>query len=100
MKFNLYKNMEFLSDLNASCMRIDTLIPSQDDFLYDFGKRCQLEACLTKSLTIAEVDCEDLLATPELIETILALEVTEEEYVLQEVKKVLDGLVLKELPKV
>ena len=92
--------MEFLSDLNASCMRIDTLIPSQDDFLYDFGKRSQLEACLTKSLTIAEVDCEDLSATPELIETILALEVTEEEYVLQEVKKTLDGLVLKELPKV
>ena len=28
VKFNLYKSMEFPSDINASCMRIDTLIPS------------------------------------------------------------------------
>ena len=27
VKFNLYKIMEFPSDVNASCMRIDTLIP-------------------------------------------------------------------------
>ena len=99
VKFNLYKSMEFPSDINASCMRIDTLIPSQDDLLYDFGKRSPLEACLTKSLTTAEVDCEDLSATPELIEIIHALEVTEEEYVFEEVKKTPDGLVLKELSK-
>ena len=54
---------------------------------------------MTKSLTIVEVDCEDLSATLELIETIFALEVTEEEYVLEEVKKTLNGLVLKELLK-
>ena len=99
VKFNLYKSMEFLSNINASCMRINTLIPSQDDLLYDFGKRSPLEACLTKSLTIAEVDCEDLSTTLELIETILTLEVTEEKYVLEEVKKTPNGLVLKELPK-
>ena len=28
VKFNLYKSMEFPSDINESCMRIDTLIPS------------------------------------------------------------------------
>ena len=28
VKFNLYKSMEFPSDINASCMRINTLIPS------------------------------------------------------------------------
>ena len=28
VKFNLYKSMEFPMDENASCMRIDTLIPS------------------------------------------------------------------------
>ena len=78
VKFNLYKSMEFPSYMNASCLRIDTLIPSQDDLLYDFGKISPLEACLTKSLTTAEVDCEDLSATLELIKTILALEVTEE----------------------
>ena len=56
VKFNLYKIMESPSDINATCMRIDTLIPSYDDLLYDFGKRSPLEQCLTKSLTAAEVD--------------------------------------------
>ena len=28
VKINLYKSMEFPSNINASCMRIDTLIPS------------------------------------------------------------------------
>ena len=73
VKFNLYKSMEFLSDINASYMRIDTLIPSQDDFLYDFGKRSPLEQCSTKLLTTSELDCEDLSTTLELIETIHAL---------------------------
>ena len=48
MKFNLYKVMNCTSDENTSCMRIDTLIPSQDEILYDFGKRSSLEQCLTK----------------------------------------------------
>ena len=74
----LYKSMEFHSDVNASYMRIDTLIPSQDNLLYDFGKRSPLEQCLTKSLTTAELDCEDLSSILELIETILALEESEE----------------------
>ena len=43
VKFNLYKSMEFAIDVNASCMMIDTLIPSQDELLYDFGKRSPLE---------------------------------------------------------
>ena len=51
VKFNLYKRMEFPNDINASYMRIDTLIPSQDELLYDFGRRSPVKACLTKSLT-------------------------------------------------
>ena len=43
VKFNLYKSMEFLSDVNASCMRVDTLIPLQDNLLYDFWKKSPLE---------------------------------------------------------
>ena len=52
-----------------------------------------------KSLTTTELDCEDLSTTPKLIERILDLEVTKEESFLEEVKKTLDGLVLKELSK-
>ena len=94
-RFNLYKSMDFPSDEKASCMRIDTWIPSQDEMLYDFGKISSLEQCLTKSISTAELDNEDLSSTSKLIETVLALEMTEENYVLQEEKKTLDGLVLK-----
>ena len=99
VKFNIYKTLEFPIDENASCLRIETLIPSQDEFLYDFGKRSPLKQYLTKSLSIAELDNEDLSSTPELIETILALEINEEDVVLEEEKKTPDGLVVKELPK-
>ena len=74
VKFNLYKSMEFPSDVNASYLWVDTLIPLQDNFLYDFGKRSPLEQCLSNSLTIIELDCEDLSSILKLIETILALE--------------------------
>ena len=49
VKFNLYKSMEFPNAENASCMRIDALIPSQEDVLYDFGKIIPLEQCLKKN---------------------------------------------------
>ena len=78
VKFNLYKGMNFLSDENASCMRIDTLIPSQDKMLYDFGKRSSLEQCLTKSFSTQKINMEDLSSTPELIETMLPFEMTKE----------------------
>ena len=42
---------------------------------------------------------KDVSSTLEVIETILALEVNEEETILEEEKKIPDGLVLKELPK-
>ena len=99
VKFNIYKSMDFSSDENASCMRIDTLIPSQGEMLYDYGKRSSLEQCSTESISTAELDNEDLSSTPELIEIVLALEMNEEILVLQEDKKTSDGLVLKELLK-
>ena len=36
---HMYKSMEFQNDVDASCMRIDTLIPSRSELLHDFGKR-------------------------------------------------------------
>ena len=99
VKFNLYKGMNFPSDENASCMRIDTLILSQEEMLYDFRKRSSLEQCLTKSISIEKLDIEDLSSTPELIETVLVFEMTEENFVVHEENRTLDGLVLKELPK-
>ena len=68
MKFNLYKGLNFSSDENASCMRIDTLIPSQDEMLYDFWEKSSLEQCLTKSVSTKNFDMEDLSSAPELIE--------------------------------
>ena len=60
VKLNLYKSMEFQNDVNASCMRIDTLIPSRVELLHDFEKRDPLEQCLAQSLTTVEKDCEDI----------------------------------------
>ena len=91
--------MEFHNDINASCMRINTLIPSRAESLHDFGKRDPLEQCLTKFLTTTELDYEDISSSSELIETIMALDVNGEEAVFEEEKKTSDGLVLKELPK-
>ena len=54
---------------------------------------------MTKSLTTAAIGGEDLSSTPELIETILALQENEEESVLGEERQTPDGLVLKELLK-
>ena len=99
VKFNLFKNVEFPTDVNSSCMRIDISPHSQDDLLYNFGKISPLEQCLTKCHATTKLDCDDLSTTLQLIETILALEVNEEESILEEEKKTLDGLVLKELPK-
>ena len=50
--------MEFPSTENESCMRIDALIPLQEDVLYDFGKSIPLKQCLTKSLTTAAIGDE------------------------------------------
>ena len=99
VKFNLYKSMEFTIAENASYMRIDALIPSQENVLYDFEKSSPLEQCLTKSLTTTTIGGEDISSTSELIETILALQENEEELVFEENRKNPDGLVLKELPK-
>ena len=98
VKFNLYKSMEFQNDVNVSCMRIDTLIPSQVELLHAFGKRDSIEQCLKKSLTTTEMDFEDLSLSPKLIETIMAFDVNDGEAIFEE-KKTSKVLVLKELPK-
>ena len=75
------------------------MIPPRTELIYHFGERDSLEQFLTKSLTTVELDCEAVASTLKVIETILALEVNQEEAVLEEVKKTPDGLVLKELLK-
>ena len=67
--------------------------------LYDFGKSSPLEQCLTKALTTVAISGKDLSSTSELIKTILTLQENEEESVLEEERKTLDGLVLKESSK-
>ena len=99
VKFNLYKSMEFQNDVNVSCMRIDTLIPSQVELLHDFGKRDSIEQCLKKSLTTTEMDFEDLSLSPKLIKTIMAFDVNDGEAIFEEKKKTSKVLMLKELPK-
>ena len=67
--------------------------------LHDFGKRGPLKQCLTKSHTTSAIGDEDLSSTSELIKTILAIQENEEELVLEEERKIQNGLVLKELSK-
>ena len=77
-------------------MRVDSLIPSIDDVLHDMIKRYPMEKCLTKSLSMTDLKFEHPSTVQEISETILAIEDTT---VIEEEKKTLDGLVLKELPK-
>ena len=43
--------------------------------------------------------CEKIASSPKLVETILSLEESEEVVIVEDEKKTLDGIVLKELPK-
>ena len=80
VKFNLYKSMEFPSAENASCMRIDALIPLEEDVLYDFGKCSPLEQCLTKSLTTTAIDGEDLSSNSKLIKQYLLFKMKKNQF--------------------
>ena len=87
VKFNIYKSMKFPDDDNACCMRVNSLIPSPIELVYDFGKRDPLEDCLTKSLTTVELSCEEVSSSPNLTKTVLDLEVDDETVVVEEENK-------------
>ena len=99
VKFNLYQSLKFSDDVRAICMRVDSLIPSRDGMTYDFMTKDPLEDCLTRSLSIKELNYEKIASSPELVETILIFKKNEDTIVIEDEKQTLDGLVLKELPK-
>ena len=98
-KFNLTKTVRFPDDDKVSCMRVESLIPSIGELLHDMVKRDPLEKCLTKSLSMIDLEFEYPSTFHEMSETILAIEENEDTIVIEEEKKTPDGLVLKELPK-
>ena len=84
VKFNLYYSMKLLDEDKASCIKIDILISSKSELIHDFISRDALEDCLTKSLSIKELNCENIISDLELVETILSLEENAETNDIQE----------------
>ena len=97
VKFNLYQSLKFSSDDKATCMRIDSLIPSRDELMHEYMDRDPLKECLFRSLSTEELKNERA-SDPTLVETILTLEESEEAVVVEEKPITPYGLVLKELP--
>ena len=96
-KFNLTKTVRFADDDKKTCMRMDSLIPSISEVLHDMVDRDPLEKCWTGSLFMADLEFEHASTVQEMSETILDIEENEDSVVIEEEKKTLDGLVLKEL---
>ena len=67
--------------------------------LHDMVGRDPLEKCLIESLSITYLEFEHPSTVQEMFETILAIEENEDTVLIEEEKKTLDGLVLKELPR-
>ena len=57
-KFNVTKTVRFVDDDKRTYMRVDSLIPSIGEVLHDMVDRDPLEKCLTKSLSIADLEFE------------------------------------------
>ena len=97
VKFNLTKNMRFVDDNKGTCMRIDSLILSINDVLHDMIERDPLEKCLTKSLSLKDLEFEHPSIVQEISKTNLAIDENKSTVVVEKEKKTHDGLVLKEL---
>ena len=65
-------------------MRLDSLIPSKSELIYDFMPRYPLGDCFPRSLSLKELDHEEIVSNPELVKTILSLEENEETFDIQE----------------
>ena len=96
VKFNLTKNVIFPYE-QRTCMRVDSLIPSVDNVLNDMIEKDPLEKCLTKSLSLKDLECEHPSTVQEILETILAIDENESIVIIEEEKVTYDRLVLKEL---
>ena len=79
VKFNWYQNLKISRDDRATCMRIDSLIPSRDKLMHDFMDRDSLEECQVHSLSVEELKDEKVASNPILVETVLNLEEIEED---------------------
>ena len=66
--------MKLLDEDKASCMKIDILILSKSELIHEFISRDPLEDRLTKSLSIKELNCENIIFDLELVETIISFE--------------------------
>lgn len=76
VKFSLSESMRLIDEEKANCMRIDSLIPSKIELIQNFMTRDPLEDCITRSVSVKELDGENVVSNPELIETILVLNET------------------------
>ena len=45
VKFKLYQNLKFSGDDKATCLRIDSFIPSRDKLIHAFMNKDPLEEC-------------------------------------------------------
>ena len=87
-----------VGDDKATCMRIDSLIPSRDGLMHEYMDRDPLEECRIHFLSTEEFKSEQVASNIALVETILTVEECEEAVVVEEKPITPDGLVLKELP--
>ena len=79
VKFNLYQNLKISRDDRATCMRIDSLIPSMDKLMHEFMDRDSLEECLVHSLSVEQLKDEKVASNLILVENVLHLEESEED---------------------
>ena len=91
--------MKFPDNEKAMCMRVDSLLPSTNELPWDLVIEEPLERCLTKSLLITELESEQVSSILYIGESILVLDESEEENIVIEDQKTINGLTLKELPK-
>ena len=84
VKFNLTKAVRFSDDDKGNCRRVDSLIPSIDDVLWDMIKNDPLEKCLIKSLSMNDLEFEHPSVVQEISKTILAIEENEDTVVIEE----------------
>ena len=80
-------------------MRVDSLLPSTNELPWDLVIEEPLERCLTKSLLITELESGQVSSIPDIGESILVLDESEEETIVIEDQKTINGLTIKELPK-
>ena len=56
VQFNYDQSMKISNNEKVKCMRVDSLIPSIDELLHDLVIMELLERCLTRSLSITDLE--------------------------------------------